>query len=316
MFSLNSLSIFLALIVDCRGNVNCGFLCFHNAYELQSNKQCIICITVFSHSRISGPLSNGKISAFLRTSSLGIAKIVGVGFPAEFAELFVNQITGFSFGKFHALGCSFALFCTFFGGFGGCRSRYCLNLFGECGYLLLLLLDDGSVIRFGHIFRHDKSRGNIPPVTVYLHEPNRKIVSHGKQRFCVLYGISASMYGIVTSLPQHKQDIVNLLWNQSLPFQQTNPVGVRIVNSWLLDMLKSKNLKNQSFTEHTQFIQAGVGIRIHIALCCRTNLSKYGPVFFEEFKVRLHICPPKLGSASDKPILSELYTVNFTIILS
>ena len=124
------------------------------------------------------------------------------------------------------------------------------------------------------------------------------------------------MYGIVTSLPQHKQDIVNLLWNQSLPFQQTNPVGVRIVNSWLLDMLKSKNLKNQSFTEHTQFIQAGVGIRIHIALCCRTNLSKYGPVFFEEFKVRLHICPPKLGSASDKPILSELYTVNFTIILS
>ena len=36
VFSLNSLSIFLALIVDCRGNVNCGFLCFHNAYELQS----------------------------------------------------------------------------------------------------------------------------------------------------------------------------------------------------------------------------------------------------------------------------------------
>ena len=52
------------------------------------------------------------------------------------------------------------------------------------------------------------------------------------------------MYGIVTSLPQHKQDIVNLLWNQSLPFQQTNPVGVCIVNGWLLDMLKSKNLEN------------------------------------------------------------------------
>ena len=84
--------------------------------------------TVFAKATETDKNGNGKISPFLWTGSLGITQIIGVGFPAEFTELLVNQISGFSLGKFHALGRSFTLFCTFFGCLGRCCSRYCLDL--------------------------------------------------------------------------------------------------------------------------------------------------------------------------------------------
>ena len=79
-----------------------------------------------------------------------------------------------------------------------------------------------------------------------------------------------------------------------------------IVNGRLLDMLKSKNLKDQALTEHTQLIQASVGIRIHITLRCRTDLSQRGPVFIKEFKVGFHMHPPNFSGASDNLVLSEV----------
>ena len=200
VFGLDSLGVLLALMVDNRGNVNSGFLGFHNTHELQPNKQGIICIAVFTHSRISRPLSDSNISAFLRTGSLGIAQIVGIGLPTEFAELLVNQIAGFSLGKFHALGRSFALFCTLLGGFGRCRSRYCFDLLGERSNLFFLFFDDCLIVWLGYIFRHDKSRGNISPVAIYLHEPNRKVIGHGEQSFCVLHRVSTRMDRIVSRL--------------------------------------------------------------------------------------------------------------------
>ena len=180
MFSFNTLGIFLALVVNYRRNVNSGFLCFHDAHELQSHKQSIICITVLADSRISGPLSNGKISPFLRTGSPGVTQIIGVGFPAEFTELLVNQIAGFSLGKIHALGCGFTLFRTFLGCLGRCCGGYRIDLLGERSNFFFLFLDDSLIVRLGHIFGHDKFRGNISPVTVYLHEPDRKIIGHGE----------------------------------------------------------------------------------------------------------------------------------------
>ena len=128
VLSFNALGIFLALVVNHRGNVDSCFLGFHNADKFKPNEQGVVRIAVFAHRRISGPFSNSKISPFLWTSSLGITQIIGVGFPAKFTELLVNQIAGFSLGKFHALGRSFTLFCTFFGCLGRCCSRHCLDL--------------------------------------------------------------------------------------------------------------------------------------------------------------------------------------------
>ena len=272
VFRLDTLGIFLALVIDYRRDVNGGLLSFHNTHKLKSNKQSIICIAVLAHRRISGPLCNGKISPFLWTGSLGIAQIIGVGFPAEFTKLFVNQIAGFSLGKFHALGRSFPLFCTFLGCLGRCCSRYCLDLLRERNDFFFLLLDDSLIVRLGHIFGHDKSRGNISPVTIYLHKPDRKVIGHGEQSLCILHGVSASMHGIISGLAKRIQDVINFLGNQAFPLQQTNPVGVCIVDGWLLDMLKSKNLKNQALTEHTKLIHTCIRVRIYIAFSCCTDL--------------------------------------------
>ena len=200
VFGLDSLGVLLALMVNDRGNINSSLLGFYNANKLQTNKQSIICITVLAHCRVGRPLSNGKISAFLRPGSLGIAQIVGIGLPTKFAKLLVNQIAGFSLGKFHALGRSFTLFCTFFGGFGGCRGGYRFDLLGERSNLFFLLFDNRLIVRLGYIFRHDKSRGNISPVAIYLHEPNRKVIGHGEQSFCVLHRVSTRMDRIVSCL--------------------------------------------------------------------------------------------------------------------
>ena len=114
------------------------------------------------------------------------------------------------------------------------------------------------------------------------------------------------MYGIIAGFAKCIQDIVNFLGDQAFPLQQTNPVGVCIVDGRLLDMLKSKNLKNQPLTKHIQLIQAGVGIGVDIALRCRTDLSQRGPVFIKEFKVGFHMHPPNFSGASDNLVLSEV----------
>ena len=217
MFSFDSLGIFLALMVNDGRNINSRFLSFHYTNELQPDEQCIVCVAVFGYGRIRRPFGNGKISAFLRTSALGIAQIVGIGLPTEFAELLVNQIAGFSLGKFHALGRSFALFCTFFGGFGRCRGGYRVDLLGQCSNLFFLFFDDCLVVGESYIFGHDEFRCNISPVTVYLHEPDREVIGHGKQSLCIFHRVGARMHRIIAGLSKSIQDIVNLLGKQAFP---------------------------------------------------------------------------------------------------
>ena len=180
VFIFDSLSILLTLMVNDRGNVNSGFFSFHNAHELHPDKQGVICVTILTYSGVSRPLSNGKISTLLRPGSLRIAQSIGVSLPTKLAKLLVNQIAGFSLGKIHALGCGFTLFRTFLGCLGRCCGGYRIDLLGERSNFFFLFLDDSLIVRLGHIFGHDKFRGNISPVTVYLHEPDRKIIGHGE----------------------------------------------------------------------------------------------------------------------------------------
>ena len=306
MFIFDSFSILLALMVNDRGNVNSGFFSFHNAHKLHPDKQGVICVTILTYSGVSRPLSNGKISTLLRPGSLRIAQSIGVSLPTKLAKLFVNQVASLCLGKLHALRCGFAFLCTFLGGLGRCRGGYCLDLLGECNNLFLLLFNDGLIVRLHHIFRHDKRRGNISPVAIYFHEPNRKVIGHREQRFCILHRVCTRMDRIVSRFAKCIQDVVDFLGNQAFALQQANPVGVGVVDGRFLDMLKSKNLKNQPLTKHTQLIQAGVGIGVDIALRCRTDLCQRRPVSVEKFKVGFHVCPPNFSSAFDKLLLSEV----------
>ena len=111
---------------------------------------------------------------------------------------------------------------------------------------------------------------------------------------------------IVSRLAKRIQNIVDFLWDKSFTLQQTNPIGMGVVDGRLLDMLKSKNLKNQPLTKHTQLIQAGIGIGVDIALRCRTNLCQRRPVSVEKFKVGFHVRPPNFSGASDNLLLSEV----------
>ena len=111
---------------------------------------------------------------------------------------------------------------------------------------------------------------------------------------------------IVSRFAKCIQDVVDFLGNQAFALQQANPVGVGVVDGRFLDMLKSKNLKNQPLTKHTQLIQAGVGIGVDIALRCRTDLCQRRPIFVEKFKVGFHVRPPNFSGASDNLLLSEV----------
>jgi len=115
---------------------------------------------------------------------------------------------------------------------------------------------------------------------------------------------------LLVSLSKRIQDIVDFLGNQTFPLQQTNPVGVGIVDGRLLDMLKCKNFKNQPLTKHTQLVQSCIGIGIDIALRCRTDLCQRRPVSVEKFKVGFHVRPPNFSGASDNLVLSEVDSVN------
>ena len=316
MLSLDSPGVLLALMVNDRWNIKNRFLGFHNAHEPQAHKQSVIRITVLACSRVSRPLGNGEISAFLRPDPLGITQIVGVGFPTIFAKLLVNQIAGLGLGKLHALGCGFAFLCTLLGGLRRCRSGYCLDLFGERGDLFLLLFDNRLIVRLHYIFRHDKIRGNISPVAIYLHEPNREVVGHGEKSFGVLYGVGARMDSVISGFAKRIQDVVDFLGKQTFPFQQTNSVCVGIIDGWLLDMLKSKDFQDQALTKHAQFVQTGVSIRIDIVLRCCTNLCQCRPISVEKFKVRFHMRPPNFSNVFDNLVLSEVHMINFTRILS
>ena len=120
--------------------------------------------------------------------------------PTIFAELFVNYVTGFSLGKLHAFGYSFALLRPFFGILGRCRSRDCFNLLGKRSNLFFPCFDDGLMVRLCHIFGHDKSRGNKSPIAIYLHEPNRKVIGHREEGFGVLHGSGIHMDSVISGL--------------------------------------------------------------------------------------------------------------------
>ncbi len=295
-------------MVNDRGNVNSGFFSFHNVHKLHPDKQGVICVTILTCSGVSRPLSNGKISTLLRPGSLDERR--GLVQPPNQTCEAVRQSGSESLPR--KAPCSrdpvSPFCCTFLGGLGRCRGGYCLDLLGECNNLFLLLFNDGLIVRLHHIFRHDKRRGNLPPVAIYFHEPNRKVIGHREQRFCILHRVCTRMDRIgsrfAKCIPRCRR---RLSWESGLLASAGESGRVGVVDRRFLDMLKSENLKNQPLTKHTQLIQAGVGISVDIATATTAPIcASAGQYLLRNSKSDFMCVLLTFGRASDKLLLSEV----------
>ena len=145
-------------------------LCLNCSNHLHINKQSIINIAPIADSRICGPFGNSHIVSFWRACPFGIAQLFCVGFPANFAELIINQITCFWF-RFDPLACCLVrlLLSGFLFNNKGCRC--CLfGFFYQLWFLgLFALLITAEVFRY---FRwHNKRLVLIVPISIGLHKP-------------------------------------------------------------------------------------------------------------------------------------------------
>ena len=223
-----------------------GFLCIHHSYKLFTDKEGVIYVSVFIECGVGRPFSNSDIPSFNRTSSFAIAKIIGIGFPTCFLQLFVYKATCLRLRPVHHRRDLFGLLCTFLLRCSGNGCGYCRKLLGEFRNLLFLFGNKRFKIGMRYFFGHNKIGSNISPVTIGFHKPDGKIICHRKKRLCLIHRVCACVNGRIACLTKQIQSITYFMRQQTCTLQYTNAIGMRVIHFGFCNSLKHKDFLNQT----------------------------------------------------------------------
>lgn len=260
---------------------------FDNSNKLHADEQSVVGKAVRTRGGIGRPFGNGEVSSGRRASALGVAKIFGISFPADFAKLFVDEQTSFSLGDIAAgrgfLGKFPALRLGRRGSFGGTGFGLRHEFF-VCG--------NGSGNRDeGRLDRGNKGGVLVVLVAVRLIEPAAKTVHDLEIVESLLLGQNKPFVsGLVASFAYKVKGFGHVLREETTAAEYVDTLCcVGAVRQ--SDLIHGEHDFDHAFAEQANLDEAGVGVRTAVGLSKLGQLRKFREFFVQEGKVGSHVRP-------------------------